>query len=80
MSAIIAGPARTPWLERIKAPTLVIHGNADPLVNVAGGIDVANTVPGAKLEIIENWGHDLPPSMWTKLVDSTTEHALIAKQ
>jgi proline iminopeptidase len=80
MSAIVAGPARTPWLKRIKAPTLVIHGDVDPLVNVEGGVDVANTVPGAKLEIIENWGHDLPPSMWTQLVDLTTEHALNGPQ
>jgi pimeloyl-ACP methyl ester carboxylesterase len=67
-------------LKRIKAPTLVIHGDVDPLVNVEGGVDVANTVPGAKLEIIENWGHDLPPSMWTQLVDLTTEHALNGPQ
>ena len=79
ISAIVAGPARTPWLARIKAPTLVIHGDVDPLVNVEGGIDVANTVPGAKIEIIENWGHDLPPSMWTRLVELTAAHAHNAK-
>ncbi|WP_298632676.1 alpha/beta hydrolase [uncultured Umboniibacter sp.] len=80
MCAIVAGPARTSWLERIQAPTLVIHGDVDPLVNVEGGIDVAKTVPGAKLEIIKNWGHDLPPSMWTPLVELTSEHALSAAE
>ena len=48
---------------------------ADPLVPVECGIDVANTVPDAKLLIIEGMGHALPISMWPRIVDGIAEHA-----
>lgn len=50
-----------PYGEAVTAPTLVVHGTADPLVPYAGGEDVARTIPGAELELIEGMGHDLPP-------------------
>jgi len=47
--AVIASGDRRPLLRRITAPTLVIHGRADPLVPLAAGQDTAANVPGAKL-------------------------------
>ena len=60
----IAGAAdRSALLQSISVPTLVIHGGRDPLVPLACGEDVAAQVPGARLEVIEGMGHDLPSQL-----------------
>ena len=56
-------------LKTVKVPTLVIHGEDDPLLPVACGRDVAALVPGAKIETFPGWGHDLPGGMMPTLVD-----------
>lgn len=46
-------------LKKIKAPTLVIHGEKDTLITLNMGIEVANHIPDAQLKIIPNAGHTL---------------------
>lgn len=75
MAAILASGDRVATLKRIMAPTLVIHGTEDPLVPVAGGIDTARHVPGARLELIEGMGHDLPQPLLPHFVDLIGSHA-----
>jgi pimeloyl-ACP methyl ester carboxylesterase len=58
--AIIASGSRQEALKNVKIPTLVIHGDADPLVSIEGGKDTANSILGAKLLIIEGMGHSIP--------------------
>jgi len=50
--AILASGDRRPQLARITAPTLVIHGQDDPLLPPAAGIDTARHIRGARLELI----------------------------
>ena len=59
----------------VKIPTLVIHGDSDPLVPVECGIDTANAIPGAKLKIIKGVGHELPPDIWKEVVDAISDIA-----
>jgi pimeloyl-ACP methyl ester carboxylesterase len=75
MMAILASGDRTEELRRITAPTLVIHGAADRLVPVRAGRDVAAAIPGARLEIIEGMGHDLPQQLWPRLIESINDNA-----
>ena len=70
LMAIIADGDRSARLARIKAPTQVIHGAADPLVPVAAGHDLASKIPGARIEVIEGMGHDLPAPLWPRFVAS----------
>jgi pimeloyl-ACP methyl ester carboxylesterase len=60
LAAIMTQSNRKAALQGVKVPTLVIHGDADPLVSVEAGKDIANTVPEAELIIVEGMGHDLP--------------------
>jgi pimeloyl-ACP methyl ester carboxylesterase len=67
--AIAADGDRTPLLARIRAPTQVLHGLADPLVPAAAGSDLAARIPGARLDLIEGMGHDLPVPLWPRFAD-----------
>ena len=62
------------WTRKITAPTLVMHGTADPLINVAGGKDIAGIVEGSRLHLIEGLGHDLPPRFLGELTSEMSEH------
>jgi pimeloyl-ACP methyl ester carboxylesterase len=67
--SVIASGDRVELLKTIKAPTLVMHGEDDPLLPVDGGRDVAKLVPGAEIETIAGWGHDFPPQLVPRLVE-----------
>jgi len=73
--AIMAGPDRSELLQAISAPTLVIHGAADPLLPLACGEDTAAKVPGARLEVIHGMGHDLPAQLNERLLALIDAHA-----
>ena len=70
LAAVIANGDRRPKLGKIKAPTVVLHGDSDPLVNVEGGKDLAANVPGAELRIVAGMGHDLPVALYDTIVDA----------
>lgn len=55
-------------------PTLVVHGQADPLVPLACGEDTARRIPGTKLAAIEGMGHDLPPGVVERLLELLIPH------
>jgi pimeloyl-ACP methyl ester carboxylesterase len=72
--AILASGDRTSSLAEVRVPTLVIHGDADPLVNHSGGVATAEAVPEAELLTIEGMGHDLPVEKWDDVVDAIAAH------
>jgi proline iminopeptidase len=75
MLAVTASGDRSGLLGTITVPTLVIHGAADPLVPLACGVDTAERVPGARLEVIEGMGHDLPAQLLERLIALIDAHA-----
>lgn len=75
LAAILGSGSRKDALKSVTVPTLVIHGDADPLVPVEGGIDTAEAIAGAELLIIEEMGHDLPPTVWDQVRGAIVKHA-----
>lgn len=67
--AVIASGDRVDMLKTVKVPTLVLHGEDDPLLPVECGRDVASLVPAAKIETFPGWGHDLPSTFLPTLID-----------
>ncbi len=67
-AAILAAPDRTAALHRVSVPATVIHGNADPLVNISGGLATAAAIPGSRLVTVAGMGHDLPVQVWPQLL------------
>jgi pimeloyl-ACP methyl ester carboxylesterase len=75
-AAMVVTPDWYADLARVKTPSLVIHGDADPLVPVALGIATAKAIPGSKLMLIEGWGHGFPaPALWPRIIDAFDQHA-----
>ena len=74
MAAVAADTSRAQELRRIAAPTLVLHGTADPLVPVAGGQDTARRIPGARFVTIPGMGHDFPPAAAGLLLEPLLPH------
>jgi pimeloyl-ACP methyl ester carboxylesterase len=56
----------------VSVPTLVIHGELDPLIDVSGGRRTAEAIPGAQLVVIEGMAHDLEPVFWSPIIEAIT--------
>jgi pimeloyl-ACP methyl ester carboxylesterase len=74
LTAIAADTRRADELPRIKSPTLVLHGRADPLVPVACGHDTARRIRGAKFHVVEGMGHDLVPGVVEHMLAQLVPH------
>jgi len=62
-------------LDQIAAPTLVIHGTADPLFPFGHGEALARGIPRAELLPLEGVGHQMPPRpYWTSVIAAMLRH------
>lgn len=75
LTAILADGDRAPELARVTVPALVLHGDEDALVPLAGGVATAKALRG-RLQVVRGMGHDLPPPLWPELVDAIASFAL----
>lgn len=73
--AIAAHGDRTPSLARIAAPTLVLHGAADPLVPMAAAHDLHAKIAGSSIDIVDGMGHDLPQPLLARFADAIATNA-----
>ena len=74
LGAILAAEDRRGALAELQVPTLVIHGNADPLVPVEAGRDTVAAIPGANYVEIDKLGHDLSEPVIGDIVEAITSH------
>jgi pimeloyl-ACP methyl ester carboxylesterase len=58
----------------IAAPTLVVHGDHDPLLPLPHGEALRDAIPGAELLVLEGAGHDLPRPVWDAFVPALIQH------
>ncbi|HEX7777467.1 MAG TPA: alpha/beta hydrolase, partial [Parvibaculum sp.] len=75
MAAVAVNGDRRPKLRRIVAPTVVLHGEADPLVPVEAGHDTAAHIEGAELRLVAGMGHDIPLDLVDVFADAITAAA-----
>ena len=74
MVAILASGSRSRALAELSVPTMVLHGDRDPLIDISGGRRTAELVPGAELRVLDGMGHDMPPQYWDRIVGGLTTH------
>src|SRR5437763_2146666 len=77
LAAVAASGNRSEALRALRVPTLVIHGEEDPLIRVEGGRATAVAIEGAELVTIAGMGHDLPRGVWARIADAIA--ALVAR-
>lgn len=58
----------------ITAPTLVVHGDHDPLLPLPHGEALRDAIPGAELLVLQGAGHDLPAPVWDDFVSALVRH------
>ncbi|MEU9348866.1 alpha/beta hydrolase [Streptomyces sp. NPDC048278] len=74
LGAMILSGSRADALRELVTPTLVIHGLDDTLIDPSGGKRTADLVPGARLLLLPDMGHDRPRELWPQLIDALVEH------
>jgi pimeloyl-ACP methyl ester carboxylesterase len=66
-------------LPEIKAPTLILHGDKDPMFALAHGEAIAREVSNARLVVLPNTGHEFPRRNWplvtAEILQLTALHA-----
>ncbi len=73
--AIIASGSRTWLLPKITVPTMVLHGDIDPLVPREAGLDTAELIPNASYVEVKGMGHDIPPGHYQEILGHFVAHA-----
>jgi pimeloyl-ACP methyl ester carboxylesterase len=74
LAAILATGSRADGLRALAVPTLVIHGLDDVLIQPDGGERTAELIPGARLMLVEDMGHDRPEPLWPLLTEAILLH------
>lgn len=73
--AIYASGDRTAALAHVTVPALVVHGAADPLIQLPAGRATAAALPNAELLVMPGMGHNLPHQIWPTLIASISRLA-----
>ncbi|MEQ8348612.1 MAG: alpha/beta fold hydrolase [Sneathiellaceae bacterium] len=73
-AAAMVGGTRDALLPKIAAPTLVVHGDRDPLFPIEHAHHLAANIPGAQLKVMEGMGHDLPPGYMPDMAAAMVAH------
>ena len=72
--ALLSAKPRGRQLKKIRIPSLIIHGDYDPVFPVEHGYHLAECLPNSRLEIIENLGHGLPEPVYEKFIEHICKH------
>lgn len=80
LAAIFKSGDRSRELKQITAPTLVIHGDRDPMVAPSGGWATSQAIPHSRLLTIGGLGHDLPAGACPELVEAIAAHSHAAQR
>jgi poly(3-hydroxyoctanoate) depolymerase len=53
----LSGWSSHPWIRQVRHPTLVLHGDRDPVVPLLNGRYLADALPLGRLEVVRGAGH-----------------------
>jgi len=74
--------SREDWTGRfreISCPTLVLHGEEDPILPVENGRAIAGGITGASLTVLPKVGHEIPRPSISDIVDQIAGHVWAAQ-
>lgn len=71
--AVATSPSRREALRSLATPTLVLHGDEDPILPLPHGEATAEAIPGARLVVLPGVGHDFPEVAMNEFVEPILE-------
>lgn len=74
-AAILEDGDRRDLVGRITAPSLILHGQDDPLIPYAGGQELASLIPNAILHLLPGMGHEIPDQLAPHIAGLVAENA-----
>ena len=72
--SILASKDRLKKIQKIKAPTLIIHGKQDPMIQVKNAYKMHQLIPHSKLKVIEEMRHLIEPEILLQFEEDLLEH------
>jgi pimeloyl-ACP methyl ester carboxylesterase len=63
-----------PPLSTVPTPTVVLHGDEDPVFPVAHAEALAAEIPNSRLQVLRQVGHEMPARIWDQLVEAIIHH------
>lgn len=79
-AAILADRERWRRLAGLRCPTLIIHGDCDPLLPPEHGRDLAARIPDARFRLIPGMGHEIPGSRVALVARLIADHVRAASE
>jgi pimeloyl-ACP methyl ester carboxylesterase len=73
--AVAADGDRSRLVAGLRLPCAVIHGQADPLIPLAAGQDLAHRIPQALTDFVPGMGHDLPDALLPRFAATIADNA-----
>ena len=72
---VVGGEGEPHTMAEVHAPTLVLHGEDDPMFPLAHGQALADEIAGARLVVLPGMGHEVPPrTLWDVVIPAIVEH------
>lgn len=75
LTAISTTADRTQLLQKLTLPSLIIHGDADPLIKVKNAHALHDAMPHSHKIILKGMGHTLPREHWQQMIDGISQTA-----
>ena len=74
--AIMTQKDRASYLKKLAIPALIVHGDDDPVIPLAGGKATVDAIPNAEMKIIKGMGHAIPnlEAYWSDILDEMVKH------
>ena len=76
--SILASKDRLKKIQKIKAPTLIIHGKHDPMIRLKNAYKMHKLIPHSKLKIIEDMRHLIEPEILRQFESELLDHLRLA--
>jgi len=72
--SILASKDRLKKIQKIKAPTLIIHGRHDPMIKLRNAYRMHKLIPHSKLKIIDDMRHLIEPEILVQFEGMLLDH------
>ncbi|TSD40351.1 alpha/beta fold hydrolase [Rhodococcus sp. KBS0724] len=79
MLAVRTACDRTEALSKLSMPTVVIHGDSDPLIAFSGGEATVAAIPGSRFVPVQGLGHEIPVPARPTILAEFAANAAVAQ-